>query len=69
MKLIPFLNFSTKEFTMSKAQIREALAELAKSQGLYCRILKAFDGDESVQDYLESQKFSDMLDLVMFLEQ
>lgn len=57
---------------MNREQILCALHELAKSQGFYQRFLYNIendkDGAEAVLHVLESQKFKDTVDLVLFLE-
>ena len=61
---------------MKEKEIRYALRELAKSQGFYGRILRRLDElqDENPEAYastmkeLEEQRFTDILDLVMFFE-
>lgn len=51
---------------MNKDQILKTIKDLAKSQGLYGRILR--DMNDEVLDYLEEQNFKDPLDLVFFIE-
>lgn len=49
---------------MNRERILEVLEELARSQGLYGRILRDITEDDL--EYLETQKFEDALDLVMY---
>lgn len=51
---------------MKKQEILEVLRSLARSQGLYGRILRDIT-DEGLE-YLENQNFKDALDLVLFIE-
>lgn len=57
---------------LNKAEIFSAIQSLAKSQGLYCRMLAALEEDESrketVLDELESKHFKDIVDLVLYIE-
>lgn len=51
---------------MNKDQILKTIKDLAKSQGLYGRIL--YNMTDEVLEYLEEQNFKDSLDLVLFIE-
>ena len=51
---------------MNKNQIREAFELLARSQGLYGRILR--DITDEQLDYLAQQNFKDVVDLILFIE-
>lgn len=53
---------------MTREEILENIRMLAKSQGFYGRILRAIEEDDSILDTLEEQNFSDVIDLVMYLE-
>lgn len=57
---------------MKKQQILEAIKMLAKSQGmwgrLYTDLMNREDGYDTVLQYLEDQNFTDVVDLVMFIE-
>lgn len=56
---------------MDKKEIMEAIKELAKSQGFYCRLyetLKTHKDAPKLLDFLEKQHFKDMVDMVMFFE-
>ena len=58
---------------MNREQIIAAFEMLARSQGLYGRILKSLyemdeDQRESVLEELENQHFGDTVDLVMYIE-
>lgn len=58
---------------MTRNDIIDAIRNLARSQGFYGRLLDALvNADEDVRDEfldgLESQNFTDVVDLVMFLE-
>ena len=54
---------------MNRTEIRQAIRQLAKSQGFYCRLLSAIDENPEILDVLEEQNFKDTLDLVLYLEQ
>ncbi len=51
---------------MNKQEILSAIESLAQSQGFYGRILE--DLNDKALDYLEKQNFTDVVDLVLFLE-
>ena len=53
---------------MNREQILAAIRELAMSQGFYGRLLQAIDEDESILDKLEEQNFSDVVDMVLWIE-
>jgi len=53
-------------YTMNKNQIRETFEMLARSQGLYGRILR--DITDEQLDYLAQQNFKDVVDLILFIE-
>lgn len=58
---------------MKREDILKAISELAKSQGFYGRLLRdltSLDEEdfEKVMTMLEDLKFTDTLDLVLFLE-
>ena len=51
---------------MNKDQILKTIKDLAKSQGLYGRILR--DMTDEALEYLEEQNFESPVDLVLFIE-
>jgi hypothetical protein len=51
---------------MNQAQIMTVFRDLAKSQGLYGRILESITQEDLEQ--LENQGFSDAVELVIFIE-
>jgi hypothetical protein len=53
---------------MTKEQILDAIKSLAMSQGFYGRLLRSINENPAILDELESQHFSDSLDMVMYLE-
>lgn len=53
---------------MNKEQILDAIYSLAHSQGFYGRLYEAIQEDDSILEELESQNFSDVVDLVLYLE-
>ena len=53
---------------MNKMQILETVRGLAKSQGMYGRLLEVLELNEEALGYLERQGFKDPVDLVLFLE-
>ena len=56
---------------MNKEKILQAISHLAKSKGFYGRLLNDImtaPNKDEILDYLESQKFNDPLDMVMFFE-
>lgn len=52
---------------MNRTEIESVFRSLARSQGMYGRILRQITPEG--YDYLEKQSFEDPLDLVLFLEQ
>ena len=53
---------------MNKEEILQAIKDLAKSQGFYCRILQAIEEDATILDKLAELNFKDSIDLVLYLE-
>ena len=57
---------------MKREEILNAIKNLALSQGFYGRLYDTLtngsDEAENYLDYLESQNFSDVVDMVMFIE-
>ena len=53
---------------MNAEQIISAVSALAKSQGFYGRVLEAITSNERLLDEMVAQKFSDAVDMVMWLE-
>lgn len=53
---------------MDRQQILDAVASLAMSQGFYGRLYEQIKDNDEALDYLESQNFGDVVDMVMFLE-
>ena len=51
---------------MNKDQILKTIKDLAKSQGMYGRMLR--DMNDELLEYLEEQNFESPLDLVLFIE-
>ena len=51
---------------MNKDEIRAAIMMLAKSQGLYGRILEALTEED--YEHLEAQNFKDIVDMVLYFE-
>ena len=51
---------------MNKDQILKTIKDLAKSQGMYGRMLR--DMTDETLEYLEEQNFKNPLDLVLFIE-
>lgn len=51
---------------MNKEQILKTIKDLAKSQGLYGRILHNMN--DEILEYLEEQNFENPVDLVLFIE-
>ena len=51
---------------MNREQILNTFRMLAKSQGLYGRILNNLT--DEMLDYLESKHFKDAVELIMFIE-
>ena len=54
---------------MDKKEIYEAIKSLAVSQGFYGRLLEQIEDHPEILDVLEEQNFSDVINLVMYLEQ
>mgnify|MGYP003295099432 CR=1 FL=1 len=53
---------------MKKEEILNNIKELSKSQGFYGRLYEQLLDNNEALEYLESQNFKDILDLIMFLE-
>ncbi len=58
---------------MNRYQIEDIIRSLAKSQGMYGRILTDIysapaDAQEMFWDNMESRNFGDVLDVIMFFE-
>jgi hypothetical protein len=54
---------------MNKQEIYSTIKSLASSQGFYGRILDQIDDHPEILDILEAQNFTDIVDLIMYLEQ
>lgn len=54
---------------MDKEQIYNTIKSLASSQGFYGGILAQIDDHPEILDILEAQNFTDIVDLIMYLEQ
>ena len=54
---------------MTKGEIYNAIRSLARSQGVYGRLLQQIEDHPEVLDVLEEQNFNDVIDLIMYLEQ
>jgi hypothetical protein len=59
-------NSGKQEKKMNQAQIMTVFRDLAKSQGLYGRILESITQEQLYA--LEQEGFSDAVELVMFIE-
>lgn len=53
---------------MKANEILEAIKSLSQSQGFYGRLYERLVQDEEALQYLEEQNFTDVVDLVLFLE-
>lgn len=53
---------------MTREEIYDCIRGLSRSQGYYGRLLNAINEDEGILDHLEEQKFSDPVDMIMYLE-
>lgn len=57
---------------MTKQDIKNNIAMLAKSQGFYGRLLNQIEEDEAVFDYLHEksiqESWKDAVDMVLFIE-
>ena len=53
---------------MSKKEILGTVRGLAKSQGMYGRLLEILEQNEEALEYLEGKNFKDQVDLILFLE-
>jgi len=53
---------------MDKTRILEIIKSLAKSQGLYGRLLIYIEENPKYLDHLEQQNFKDPLDLISYIE-
>ena len=58
--------------TMTKKDIKENIASLAKAQGFYGRLLNQIEDDEAVLDYLYEKSiqegWKDAVDIVLSIE-
>lgn len=54
---------------MNKQEIYNSIKSLASSQGFYCSILTQINDHPEILDVLEAQNFTDIVDLIMYLEQ
>lgn len=54
---------------MNKQQIIDAIKSLSSHQGYYSRLYSILLDNEEYLTYLESQKFRDIVDMIMFLEE
>lgn len=54
---------------MNREQIYDAIESLAHSQGFYGRMLDYLKENPKALDALVEQNFTDVVDLVMYLEQ
>lgn len=53
---------------MNREQILAAVRNLAMSQGSYGRLLEQLENNEELLDNLVEQNFSDVVDMVLYLE-
>lgn len=53
---------------MTAQEILNTCKELSKSQGLYCRLYAELKDNKEALEYLEAQKFKDVVDFIMFIE-
>jgi len=53
---------------MNREQILAAVRNLAMSQGFYGRLLEQLENNEELLDNLVEQNFSDVVDMVLYLE-
>jgi hypothetical protein len=54
---------------MNKQEIYNSIKSLALSQRFYGSILTQIDDHPEILDVLEAQNFTDIVDLIMYLEQ
>lgn len=61
---------TTSDRTLTGAEVRLVVSQLAKSQGFYGRVLQHFDENElyTWDDVAAEGKFKDELDVVFFFE-
>lgn len=55
--------------TLTKEEILGCIEMLARSQGFYGRLLREIRENDRILEELEKQGFTDILDIVLFLEQ
>lgn len=53
---------------MDREQILNAIRGLAMSQGFYGRLLQRIDEDTEILDELENQHFTDVVDMILYIE-
>ena len=63
---IIFIN--SKRQVMDREQILNVIRGLAMSQGFYGRLLQQIDEDTEILDELENQHFTDVVDLILYIE-
>ena len=63
---IIFIN--SKRQVMDREQILNAIRGLAMSQGFYGRLLQRIDEDTEILDELENQHFTDVVDMILYIE-
>ena len=56
------------EEKMNRDQILNNIKMLAQSQGSYGRLYSQLKDNEEALQYLEAQQFTDVVDLILFLE-
>lgn len=56
------------EEKMNREQILNSVKMLAQSQGSYGRLYSQLKDNEEALQYLEAQQFTDVVDLILFLE-
>ena len=57
---------------MKKLELKNLIESLARSQGLYGRLLRNIeesDNSEEIWQYLEEKNFKDPIDFILFIEQ
>ena len=62
------INNKLIQVVMDREQIKNAIKELAKSQGMYGRLLQKIEEYPELLDELEAQNFNDVVDMIMYIE-
>ncbi len=60
--------YTKKDYTSNELKVIGWVAQLRNSQGFYCRLWEVIHEDRKLLKELGEQNFTDILDMVMYLE-